>query len=483
MHNRIEYEYLKKIPSIDAVMRTPEVDALCREFSRSLVIKAVRQTLNDRRMKIISSEEKSIGKDYAITEISINELRKIIGDILRPSFRNVVNATGIIVHTNLGRAPLAKEAIESIIEVAGSYSNLEYDLKRGVRIARSEHVESLLNKICGAESGMVVNNNAAAILLSLSTLAKEREVIVSRGELIEIGGSFRIPEILKQSGAILVEVGTTNRTHIQDYRRAVTAQTAVLLRAHTSNYKIVGFTSEVELPELIGLGKEFNIPVVFDMGSGNLLDLSSFGLQGEPTIQEIVKSGVDVISFSGDKILGGPQAGIIIGKQKYIQEMKNNPLARALRIDKLTLAGLEATLQIYANMPEQFYRIPVLHMFTVPEGALKRKAQKLFRNIKQCLPAIDIKMIKEVSQVGGGAYPTYNLPTWAIALNPSPFSVNEFENMLRSCSPPVVARISKDRIVFDTRTLFSSELSMVAKIIINIMKNNSVDSGITEDLL
>lgn len=476
MHTSTSNEYLRYLPSIDAVMRRPDVDALCRKFSRSITIKAVRLILNDRRMKILSSTEHCQTKNDASSEITSSEIVTIIADILKPSLRNVINATGIIIHTNLGRAPLVNEAIESIIEVARSYSNLEYDIKRGERIARSEHIEELLKQISGAEGGFVVNNNAAAILLCLNTLARGREVIISRGELIEIGGSFRIPEILEQSGAVLIEVGTTNRTHVQDYRHAVTGQTALLMRAHTSNYRILGFTSEVELSELCRLGQELNIPVVFDMGSGNLLDFGKFGLQGESTIQDAVKSGVDVITFSGDKLLGGPQAGIIVGKHKYIHKMKSNPLARALRIDKLTLAGLEATLQLYAYMPEQIHKIPVLKMFMTPESTLKRKAQTLVRTIKQEVPAIDTQIIKETSQVGGGAYPMYNLPTWAVALNPSPLSVNAFEALLRSSSTPIIARISKDRIVFDMRTLFPKELPIVAGAIIAILRKHNIDS-------
>jgi len=470
MNTGASNQLLRELPSTDAVMRRPEVKALCAQYGRATTIKAVREILGTRRKSILSAKTSDDAAPFVPKGVSPAEIRSVICNILKPSLRNVINATGIIVHTNLGRAPLAKEAMESIIDVACSYSNLEYDVKSGARISRSEHVESLLQQVSGAECGMVVNNNAAAILLCLNTLARGREIIISRGELIEIGGSFRIPEILAQSGARLVEVGTTNRTHMQDYRGAITGQTAVLLRAHTSNYKIIGFTAEVALPELVRLGQEFNIPVVFDMGSGNLMDLSTFGLHGEPTIQDAVKSGVDVITFSGDKLLGGPQAGIIIGKQRYLQAMKNSPLARALRIDKLTLAGLEATLQIYANMPENAARIPVLSMLTVPESMLKRRAQRMLWNLKKALPSLDIEMIREVSQVGGGAYPMHTIPTWALALNPSPLSVNACEELLRASAPPVIARISRDRLVFDTRTLLAADMSVVVKIISDIFK-------------
>jgi L-seryl-tRNA(Ser) seleniumtransferase len=465
-------DYLRKIPSVDEILNRTEVQELTRKFPRSMVVKAVQQLLEERRKKILSATDFGEFEQGMPPEAALFEIEEKICKIKQLSLRRVINASGIIVHTNLGRAPLSQEAIKAVGEMAKYYSNLEFDLENGQRGFRFSHVEGLLKELTEAGAGFVVNNNAAAVLLCLNTMAKGKEVIISRGELIEIGGSFRIPEIMEQSGARLVEVGTTNRTHIRDYREAVNEQTAVILKAHTSNYRVVGFSSEVELSELNRLGREHNVPVMFDMGSGNFLNSSVLGLKGEPTVQDAVRSGIDIITFSGDKLLGGPQAGIIIGKDRYLKTIKNNPLARALRIDKLTLAALEATLRTYVLTPEHIDDIPVMRMLRVSDSLLKKRAQKIVRAIKKQLPFLDVSVIQDASQVGGGAYPLHDLPTWMVSINPLPLGVNEFESCLRTGTPAVITRISRDRVLLDMRTIFPEEASLIPKCIFQVIHKN-----------
>lgn len=453
------------LSSVDEILRKPDVQALIENCSRPLVVRAVQMLLEEKRQAILSAPDPGLIDQQAARDLTAAHIKNKISEITRPSLQRVINATGIIVHTNLGRAPLSEDAIREIVAVARNYSNLEFALEQGTRGSRSSHVDAVLKTITGAEAGFVVNNNAAAVLVCLNTLAKKREVIISRGELIEIGGSFRIPEIMEQSGAALVEVGSTNRTRLKDYREAISEQTAVLLKAHTSNYRIVGFTEEVELAELVSLGKEKNIPVMFDMGSGNFIDPSLLGLRDEPTVQEAVTSNVDIITFSGDKLLGGPQAGIIIGREKYVQLIKNNPLSRALRIDKLTLAALEATLKAYDVKPDHITDIPVIRMLMTPAPALKKRAQKVVSAVKKKAPTLALAAVPDTSQVGGGAYPLHDLPTWAISIDPAPLSANEFEYLLRSSAPPVIARISKDKVLLDMRTIFPEEDFLVQKCI------------------
>lgn len=463
-------EYLRKIPSVDEILRKPELQGLSRKLPRSMIVRAVHLLLEEKRKRILSMTDLSQFEGGISQDVTLSQIEEKITEVEQPSLKRVINASGIIVHTNLGRAPLSEEAIKAMVEVGRYYSNLEFDLEGGQRGSRYAHVDSLLMELTGADAGFVVNNNAAAVLLCLNTLAKGKEVIISRGELIEIGGSFRIPEIMEQSGATLVEVGTTNRTHIRDYREAINEQTAVILRAHTSNYRIVGFTSEVELSELNRLGKEHNIPVMLDMGSGNFMDSSSLGLRDEPTVQDAVKSGIDIITFSGDKLLGGPQAGIIIGRDRYIQIIKKNPLSRALRVDKLTLAALEATLRTYVLKPEHIDDIPVIRMLMVSESTLKKKAQKVVRAIKKQAPSLDVSAVRDTSQVGGGAYPLHDLPTWVVSINPLPVTVNEFESNLRTCTPPVISRISRERVLLDMRTISTGETSLLPECILSVVK-------------
>ena len=377
-------------------------------------------------------------------------------------FSMVINGTGVIVHTNLGRSLLPDSSMELLTTAGRRYTNLEFNLDTGQRGSRYDHVNELLCELTGAEAALVVNNNAAAVLIALETLAKNKEVIVSRGQLVEIGGSFRIPDIMDRSGARLMEIGTTNCTHLYDYKKAVTSETALLLRVHCSNYRIVGFTSEVPNLELVRLGKTLNIPVMEDLGSGSFIDLSKFGFAKEPTVQEVVASGMDIVTFSGDKLLGGPQAGIIVGKQEYIEKIKNNPLNRALRIDKFTLAGLESVLRLYLDESSALREIPTLVMLTAPEETIKQRALKFLHlvdnNMKdQC----NLELIRVYSRVGGGAMPELDIPSWAIALQPQKMKTSQLEKSLRHAPVPVIGRVEKDRLLLDMRTIGEDELGML----------------------
>jgi L-seryl-tRNA(Ser) seleniumtransferase len=380
------------------------------------------------------------------------------------SLKRVVNATGIILHTNLGRALLSGVIKDKVWEIAENYSTLEYDVQTGKRGSRYDHVESLITKITGAEAAFVVNNNAAAVLLALSTFAKGEGVVVSRGELVEIGESFRLPEILEQSGARLIEVGSTNKTRLSDYRKAIEEEKpGLLLKVSTSNYRIVGFTEEAETSELKKLGNEYGIPVIYDLGSGLLTDLSMYGISGEPAIRESVAAGADIICFSGDKLLGGPQAGIIVGKADMVGKMRKNPLTRAFRIDKLTLAALEATLRLYIEPESAVKYIPTLSMMTEQPDSIKNRAERLFGLLEALIKNGGISIEDGQSQVGGGALPTLNLPTSIIKINTIKPNVQELEAMLRNNSIPVITRIHKDHICLDARTIRDADFEFIVK--------------------
>lgn len=379
----------------------------------------------------------------------------------RPCLTRVINGTGVIVHTNLGRSLLPDAALDALSSVSRGYSNLELSLTTGKRGSRYQHVETLLCELVGAESALVVNNNAAAVLLALETIAKGREVIVSRGQLVEIGGSFRIPDIMHRSGAKLVEVGTTNRTHYTDYQDAINPETGLLLKVHCSNYRIIGFTSEVSHVDLVRLGAQHGLPVMEDLGSGCLIDLSSFGLAKEPTVQEVVASGVDIVTFSGDKLLGGPQAGIIVGKRACIDQIKSNPLNRAVRIDKLTLAALEAVLRLYLDEDQAMREIPTLAMIATPDEVVRKRAERL---LQQCTASIAgpnvFSVVPTSSRVGGGALPEQNLASWAlaVAVPPELIKISLVERKLRQAPVPVMGRMEADRLLFDLRTIGDDEL-------------------------
>ena len=449
---------LRQIPRVDELLEEGPVKDLLLRYPRKVVLEGVRKVLDELRARIRKGREEGIDRPRIVQHI-LQEVERAG----RPHLRRVINATGVVLHTNLGRAPLSRRALERLVEIGGRYSNLEYDLQKGRRGLRYVHVEDLLLELSGAEAAMVVNNNAGAVLLVLNTLAEGKEVIVSRGELVEIGGAFRIPDVMAKSGAVLREVGTTNRTHLHDYEGALGDNTALLLKVHTSNYRIVGFTSEVPLHQLVSLGKRYGIPVMEDLGSGLLIDLSPWGLRGEPTVKGALEAGADVVTFSGDKLLGGPQAGIILGKRDVIEAVRKNPLTRALRIDKLTLASLEATLYAYLDRDRAREEIPALRMITMSPDELKKRALKLRRTVLRALPDLAVEVVRETSQVGGGSFPLQDLPTWALAVTPREISVEELEGRLRDGEPPIVARISDDRLILDPRTVFEEEFPLIAE--------------------
>ncbi len=421
--------------------------------------RAARRLAQELRAEILA------GKKVHLDEEEVwARAQALLTEEARPHLRPVINATGVVVHTNLGRSPLAPEALEEILAVARGYSNLEYRLAQGERGSRYEHVRGLLRDLTGAEEALVVNNNAAAVLITLNTLAAGKEVIVSRGELVEIGGSFRMPEVMAWAGCRLKEVGTTNRTHLKDFEEAIGEETALLMKVHKSNYAILGFTKEVSGAELVALGKKYGIPVVEDLGSGCLVDFSRYGLRKEPTVQEIVRTGVDVITFSGDKLLGGPQAGIIVGSRELVERIRKNPLNRALRIDKMTLAGLEATLRLYLEEKIAVEKIPTLRFILTPAFQVKKAAQKLTRALrKAALPGFAFEVVPTVCRTGGGALPLADLPSFAVAVTAADFSPEELHQALRTGEPPVVGRIEGDRYLLEVRTLFPEEYPLIVQ--------------------
>jgi L-seryl-tRNA(Ser) seleniumtransferase len=392
----------------------------------------------------------------------LNEARVI----LAPSLRRLINATGVIIHTNLGRSLLAYDALRAVHEVASRYSNLEFDLKEGHRGSRYIHVEGLLCRLTGAEAAMVVNNNAGAVLIALDALARGGEVVLSRGQLVEIGGSFRMPDVMAQSGARLVEVGTTNKTHLRDFEGAIGPDTALLLRVHASNYRIIGFTQEVPPVDLVALGRRHDIPVMEDLGSGCLLDLGAWGLEPEPTVQEVLRTGMDLVTFSGDKLLGGPQAGLILGRKALVEKIRKHPLARALRIDKLTLAALEYTLRLYWDPSEAVQSIPTLRMLSMTEGEVKTRANRFVRRIrKEAIPQLRVVTRPDLSQVGGGALPLLELPTWGVSLHVEDLSAAKLERKLRNADPPVIGRITEDVFYLDFRTVQDQDIRALVRVI------------------
>lgn len=452
-------QLFKLIPSVDEILQWDFIKKEGKEVPHKVLVESIREVLDHIRNEIVELRKEELeGYNLRISEIEERVLLKI-HKRNKLSLSSVINATGVVLHTNLGRAPLSEEIKDALWAVASGYSTLEMDVKLGKRGSRYSHVESLLCKLTGAESALVVNNNAAAVTLLLSALAKEREVIVSRGELVEIGGSFRIPEVMEQSGARLIEVGATNKTHLRDYEKAISENTGALLKVHTSNYRILGFTKEVSSEELVDLGRKYNLPVFEDVGSGVLIDLSAYGLSYEPTVQSAIKSGMDVVTFSGDKLLGGPQAGIIVGKKEYIDRIKTHPLNRALRIDKLTLVALEATLKIYDEDKDLIKRIPTLQMLTGDKKILHERALIIKDTLKENIKnTIQVKISESYSQVGGGALPLEELPTYVVSISSENYKANEIDEKLRNYIKPIFCRIHKDKIILDVRTIFNRDI-------------------------
>ncbi|MEF9916690.1 MAG: L-seryl-tRNA(Sec) selenium transferase [Lachnospiraceae bacterium] len=441
----------RSIPKVDILLEQETMMELIATYSRDTVVEAIRLESDKLREWIGSCEDEEEGQ----REIELLE-KRIKASVIAmhtPNMRTVINATGTILHTNLGRAPISRKHMEHVGEIAAGYSNLEYNLEAGKRGERYAHFEELLCKITGAEAAMAVNNNAAAVMLILSSMAKGGEVIVSRGELVEIGGKFRIPDVMEQSGATLVEIGTTNKTHLTDYEEAITDQTVAFLKVHTSNYRIVGFTENVSIGELTPLGEQHHIPVIEDLGSGVLIDLSKYGVTYEPTVQDSIRNGADVVCFSGDKLLGGPQAGIIIGKKVYIDQMKKNQLTRALRIDKFTAATLEMVLQEYLSEEKAIKQIPVLRMITKTVEEVTEDANSL--NQMLCLAEIDGKIEVEPceSQIGGGSLPLERIASMAVTIKPHHITTAELEEQMRHLPIPIIPRTMNDKIVLDSRTI------------------------------
>jgi len=452
---------LKALPKVDDCIGLLKNDPECIAPSR--IIKSVIQgSIEEERERILRGESSTI----RTTAEWLGIFKKNVARKLSPHFKRVINGTGVVIHTNLGRSVLSQATMEKLVQAGGYYSNLEFDLETGKRGSRYSLVEDLICELTGAEAALVVNNNAAAVLLALDTLAKDREVIVSRGQLVEIGGSFRIPDVMAKSGAHLVEVGATNRTHLFDYERAITPDTAMLLRVHTSNFRIIGFTSEVSPEEMVALARANDLITMEDLGSGSLIDFSQFGFPKEPTVYEIVRAGVDVVTFSGDKLLGGPQAGIIIGKNEVIARIKKNPLNRALRIDKFTLASLESVLREYFDIEEALKNIPTLAMLTIAGADLKKRAQRIARQLKKRISQnCGVKIVATVSRVGGGALPEFNIDSWAIDLQPVTMKLSTFEQRLRKLVIPIVGRIENERFLLDVRTIQDREIGELTSLI------------------
>ncbi|KZL90022.1 L-seryl-tRNA(Sec) selenium transferase [Clostridium magnum] len=447
---------LRKLPKIDELLKEEEIKSELENTARALVIDALRTSIDNYRVLILNDSIENFKK-----EDILKDFKNIIEENKGSNFKKVINAAGVVIHTNLGRSLLAKKALENVINVSDNYNNLEYDLKKGQRGSRYSHVEELIRKVTGAEAAVVVNNNAAAVMLVLNTLCKDKEAVVSRGQLVEIGGSFRVPDVMTFSGAKLVEVGTTNRTHLYDYENNINEFTGVLLKVHTSNFKILGFTEDVSLEELVELGAKSNIPVVEDIGSGTLVDFSKYGFTYEPTVQESIKKGVDVVTFSGDKMLGGPQAGIIAGKKEYINKMKKNQLTRALRIDKMTLAALEGTLKYYLDEKEAVENIPTLYAILSDKSEHKKRAQRLKRKLQSKVKGFQFIIAEDYSMVGGGSMPVEKIETYVIRVKNDKFSPKELEKELRENKIPIIIRVANDEVIMDLRTMFDKDFDDV----------------------
>lgn len=467
---------LRMLPQVEETLRAPELRALETIMERSVLADCVREAIGDLRRRILAGERPCADASEAARAAVEGAVARALA-CLRPSLRRVVNATGVVVHTNLGRSPLPEEAVRAVADVARGYSTLEYDVGSMARGSRHDHVERLVCALTGAEAAIAVNNNAAAVMMVLSEFARDREAVVSRGELVEIGGSFRIPDIMELSGALMREVGTTNKTHLADYERALAPGTAMLLKVHPSNYRVVGFSESVGIPELRRIADEENarrgtaqggrdgVLLYEDQGSGALARLDCFGSYAEPTVAESLRAGCDLVSFSGDKLLGGPQAGIVAGSRELVGRLKRNPLARALRLDKMTLAALEATLRLYLDPARALKRVPVLRMLSEPAEAVRERAERLARMMREGVPEgwARIEVVPETARAGGGALPLCDIGTYAVRVGFARGCAQGCEEFLvKRREVPVVARISKQAVLFDARTLADDDLPEVA---------------------
>lgn len=450
-------ELLRKLPKIDELLKEETVDSYIQSSIRAEVISVLRETIDGLRGDILEGRTVSLEKEDLMERFVRNMEEK-----KKPKLRKVINATGVVIHTNLGRSLLNEEAVRCVADISMNYNNLEYDIKAGKRGSRYSHVEEIITKVTGAEAAMVVNNNAAAVMLVLNTLCRGKEAIVSRGQLVEIGGSFRVPDVMAFSGAKLVEVGTTNRTHLYDYENNINENTGVLLKVHTSNFKILGFTEEVSVEELVELAKGHDLPVYEDIGSGTLVDFQKYGFTYEPTVQESLRKGADVVSFSGDKMLGGPQAGIIVGKKKYIDRMKKNQLTRALRIDKMTLAALEGTLRLYQDEKIAVEKIPTLNMILSRKEAHLSRAERLSEKLRAAADGFSFEIGEDHSMVGGGSMPEERIPTYVIKAKSEKLGPDMVEKKLRLYDTAIIVRVSNDEVIMDLRTIFDRDFDIIA---------------------
>jgi len=452
---------LRRLPSVDKVLMQPDVKKLLQSFPREVVVEGIRQVLSDKRRALRSGRRTA-------AKVTGKDIKAALGSWMLPSIRRVINATGVVVHTNLGRAPLAPEVAKAVAEVGAAYTNLEMDLKTGKRGSRTDAIRGILCERTGAEDALVVNNNAAAVYLTLKTLASGREVVVSRGELVEIGGSFRIPDVMAASGARLVEVGTTNKTRVDDYEKAIGPDTALILKVHRSNFELVGFTQEASVSELSAVARKHRIPLVMDMGCGTLLDRLPPEMGAGPTVKGILAEGADLVCFSGDKLLGGPQSGILLGKKELIGSLSKDPMARALRVGKLTLAGLWATLALYRGGDRGAHAVPVVGMMLAKPGDLKKRAEKLKTAIGR-IGGAGARVVPTVGQVGGGAMPLVELEGFGVALKVK--KVQDLIKRLRDQDPPVLARLQQDQVILDVRTVLDDEqLGLLARAVRRAME-------------
>lgn len=468
---------LRRLPGVDHLLEIAIGDGNLPDAPKTVLTAAVRQVVEDHRKAILDGHA-DITEAHLSDSGLLGEVNTKVKSAMRLNLTPVINATGIVVHTNLGRSLLARQALDHVLGISERYSNLEYNLGTGKRGLRYSVVEGLLCEISGAEAAMVVNNNAAAVLLCLDTIARGREVIVSRGELVEIGGSFRIPDVMAKSGALLKEVGATNRTHLYDYQRAITDETGLLLKVHTSNFGIVGFTSSVPLKNLVALGEQHHLPVMEDLGSGTFIDFSKYGPLREPTVQESVRAGADIVTFSGDKLLGGPQAGIILGKPQMIAKIRQNPLTRALRIDKLTLAALESTLRLYRDEKTAILSIPTLSMLTCPLETIEKKATSL-KNLLDASgdPRLRADLMDTASMAGGGSLPLMTLPSRSVGIRIATMTAGAIEKKMRKNDPPIIGRIEDELFIMDMRTVQTDELPKIAHALLTCLKG--VEDAVT----
>jgi L-seryl-tRNA(Ser) seleniumtransferase len=466
---------LRSLPAVETLLRNAALARVLSELPRPLVVDAVRAELAEQRTRLRRAGGPTADPDA----IAARAAERARGEH-RPGLRRVLNATGVVLHTNLGRSPLSAAARAAVEAVARGYSNLEFDLQSGRRGERGVGVERWLKRLTGAEAALVVNNGAAAVLLAISALASGRRVVVSRGELVEIGGSFRIPEILEKSGAVLLEVGTTNRTHLRDYEQALArhkGEVGAILRVHRSNFHIAGFTAEPPLEELAALARRARVPLIEDLGSGALTDLAILGLEREPTVRERLTAGCDVVTFSGDKLLGATQAGLVLGRRSVIARVRRDPLARALRVDKLTLAALEATLPAYADAERAAREIPALAMLGEGDPALERRARRLAAEVAVRVPAVQVTVERGAGEVGGGALPQQRLPSWVVALEGGGRSVDELDRQARAADPPVIGYIRAGKFRMDVRTLGDDEIVEAADALAAALGGNPAPPG------